>query len=558
METGDKQQFQQAENTLGRFFLRARRIAAHSLAVDHSELEALANPKLSGTLGNDGSIEIRRQLPDEEIFESLASRLRPLLLKTESIHYAKVLEAIETVIKRCEQASTYSDALLGKYACLRNDWGQFDEAKPIALRYSTQMAKKDGSDSTPEVSDSQLALAWLYGDLVHVDVRGQKKSGTHLPIKERFLGAVSYFSSVAILCARTMEFVSELADLGAFELSEETTSTAVVVGTNEIVETGTAYFAPVGTEMPKMNVLDQQFPVGFKQLTVTEMLRTDDRNQVQLQIESSDGSLVAEYEAAVTHRESQGERMEWHVLVAGCVEYRFTCRIQDNVASDLQLEIKVLTLTTNRMFLDKYLFERACNQGSLLRFRVLERDFIALEMGNTSDQNIQELDFNIGIFQDLITIENITSEHLSVPIDPVAIREVVELRQTRLLWEGNVVPLRCGALKITIRAGETPQAVIAPEGTRTIGGTSYPTPQFLVTHPLMKPTTVESIPHTDPPQNSITMSIPVAEPFIGWVPEKKNIAGVSDLQRPVSLDFPHLDLTYLFGTWKIEDGISIS
>lgn len=196
MVSNDDQQFQKAEETLRRFVLRARRIAAHSLAKEPRELETLANPKMSGKINLDGTIELRRKLPDEEIFESLASRIRPLLLKTESIHYAEVLKAIDAVIRRREKAQTNSDALREKYTVLGNAWGQFNEAEPIALRYSTQMARKDGSESTPEVSDSQLALAWLYGDLVHVDVRGKKAPGTLLPIKERYSAAVSYFSSV--------------------------------------------------------------------------------------------------------------------------------------------------------------------------------------------------------------------------------------------------------------------------------------------------------------------------------------------------------------------------
>lgn len=557
MASNDDQQFQKAEDTLRRFVLRARRIAAHSLATEPRELETLANSKMAGTLNLDGTIEIRRKLPDEEIFESLASRLRPLLLKTESIHYAEVLKAIDAVIRRREKAQTNSEALREKFTVLGNAWRQFNEADPITLRYSTQMARKDGSEPTPEVSDSQLALAWLYGDLVHADVRGKKAPGTLLPIKVRYSAAVSYFSSVAILCAKTMELVSELADLGAFELPQETTSTDVVVGTKEIVETGRVYFAPVGTEMPRIDVLDQQFPECIRQLTITEMLRMDDRNHVKLQIESSGGVLVTEYDAAVTHRGMHEDRMEWHVLVAGCIEYRFTFRIEGDVACDLQLETKVLTLATNKMVLDQYLFERSCRQGSLLRFRVLERDFIALKVENHSSDNIQDLDINIGFLQDLVTIEQITSEHLLIPNEPVTIREIVELRQMRLLWEGNIVPLRCGTIKITALADQTPQYVLAPAGTRTIGGTEYPTPEFVVTHPLMKPTLVEPIPHTEPPQDSITMIVPAEEPFVGWVREKKDVTTHSDLERPVTLDLPLHDLTYLFGTWETENGISI-
>jgi len=38
-------------------------------------------------------MEMRRALPDEEAFESLAARVRPVLVKTESVHYRQVLAA---------------------------------------------------------------------------------------------------------------------------------------------------------------------------------------------------------------------------------------------------------------------------------------------------------------------------------------------------------------------------------------------------------------------------------------------------------------------------------
>ena len=41
---------------------------------------------------------IEQELPEEENFESLVARLRPLTVQKEPIHYAKVLAAIETAL----------------------------------------------------------------------------------------------------------------------------------------------------------------------------------------------------------------------------------------------------------------------------------------------------------------------------------------------------------------------------------------------------------------------------------------------------------------------------
>lgn len=46
-------------------------------------------------VGEDGaSVQMTRSLPAEEAFESLAARLRPLLLTGESIFHEKVCDAI--------------------------------------------------------------------------------------------------------------------------------------------------------------------------------------------------------------------------------------------------------------------------------------------------------------------------------------------------------------------------------------------------------------------------------------------------------------------------------
>lgn len=265
----------------------------------------------------DGTFQARRELPNEEVLESLTGRLRPLLLGSESVYCMKVLDAIDSVLAKQESGTAGLDALCEKATQLRKAWSFHDEKNYRTLRYSTQTAKIDGSESTPQVSDSQLALAWRYGDLVHVDDKGKKKPGTLLPIKERYSGAVHYFSSAALLCAETFDLVSHLADLEWFELGEQTRNTPVIVGTDELVSTVVAYLAPIGTEMPALDVSKRGIPEGFRQLTVTGLKRMEKGNQVQVRLEAEDGTVVEEYEAAVIWRQVEGGHHEWHTLVAG-------------------------------------------------------------------------------------------------------------------------------------------------------------------------------------------------------------------------------------------------
>lgn len=544
------------DETLQRFALRARRIAAHSLATDREKLAGLADFSISGTLSLDGTFQARRKLPDEEAFESLAARLRPLLLGSESVYYVKVLDAIESVLDRQEPGTAGIDALRERTDQLRRAWSSHDEKDPRALRYSTQTAKIDGSESTPQVSDSQLALAWLYGDLVHVDVKGQKKPGTLLPIKERYSGAVSYFSSAALLCAETFDVVIHLADLELFELGEQTMNIPVTVGVDELVSTGVAFFAPIDTEMPVLDVSSREIPEGFRQLTVTDLKRMEKENHVQVRLEAEDGTALDEYEAAVIWRHAEDGHHEWHTLVAGCVIYKLSFYLGEDGPVSSRCEVVVAKLTTNRMALNKSLFEGSLMRSAVMKFIVAGQEFFSLAHSNAADGGSKAIDISIDSLQDLVTIENVTGKELPLATNAAENWERAELRRIRLLWEGKVVPFTQGPLNITAEAGTVPEVLIVPAGTRTFAGIEYPTPGFIVRHPLMMAKSVQPVPDSDPPQHSMQMVVPLKEPFVAWVPERCAVESDLDLLNPTPWGLLHFDQSPFLGEWAAEPGLT--
>ncbi|MGB7448657.1 MAG: hypothetical protein WA892_05965 [Ornithinimicrobium sp.] len=68
------------ESPLAGFVVRARRVAAHPLARDHEALLVLAQDSFTLTLSPGHPAKMRRTLPPEELFESLAARARPVIL----------------------------------------------------------------------------------------------------------------------------------------------------------------------------------------------------------------------------------------------------------------------------------------------------------------------------------------------------------------------------------------------------------------------------------------------------------------------------------------------
>lgn len=230
---------------LSRFALRARRISAHSMASDRQALLSLSQVRLSGHIKLDGTMIVRRALPEEEAFESLAARVRPLLVKSESVYYQRVLDAIQSSVG--STAVDVPDELTSRLFALQHQWSTIDLDGKDVLRFVIQSTTADGSGATPQVSDTQLAAAWLYGDLVHVDTRGDKSDGLLFPVKERYSAAVAYFAHAAVLSLRTFDLVMALHQLGVIELDDDSFEADVVVGVNELVDESVAYVGPVGS-----------------------------------------------------------------------------------------------------------------------------------------------------------------------------------------------------------------------------------------------------------------------------------------------------------------------
>ena len=536
-----------AELTLRKFALRARRISAHSLASERERLAEMADFQLSGLLSSDGQLEIRRELPGEEVFESLAARLRPVLLPSESVHHGKVLTALVAILEQSNEDADDLEDVRSEVRRLRDAWSRHDADKPVLHRYAIQQAKADGSEATPRVSDGQMALAWLYGDLVHVDIKGEKRDGALVPIKERYAAAVSYFAEVAMLCAQTFDVIVDLTDRGLLQLGGDVMDVPVVVGSNELVDTAVAYFAPIGTPVPDFGVGMKSVPEGFRHLTPTELLRMDPANHVQVRLEAEDGSLVAEYDSAVSDRRSIDNRLVWRALVAGCVTFEVTFNVDGEQLEPADCDVQFTKPATNRMALDKAFFERNLYRCATIRFIVQGRDFLSLTPSNPTDEDLRDVDFSIDSFGDLVAIEEATGRPIPLATGSADNRQRAELRRFRLLWEGHIVAFTRGPVPTAAATGRAPRYICVPEGTRTFAGTEYPSPAFVLRHPLMTAENVEPISKSDPPRDSMQMVVPNDEPFVAWMPDRAVVETDADLENPTPWGLSHFDTSPALG-----------
>ena len=105
-----------SKEILEKFVLRARRIEAHSL-VSSQKLWRYLNPRITVKRSSSGMCNADFPFPDEEKFESLVARMRPLLVESESIYFSKVIQALDALVA--------SNVETGQSPVIKDLWEQF-------------------------------------------------------------------------------------------------------------------------------------------------------------------------------------------------------------------------------------------------------------------------------------------------------------------------------------------------------------------------------------------------------------------------------------------------
>jgi len=236
-----------ARERVERFVLRARRIEAHSLAEDLDKLIALGQAKMNfEVFVNNETEEVvatkgSQELPPEEQLESLAARVRPLLLNDDLLYYA-VLKSMKTLTHQVE-----NPRLRAALQTLRDNWKRHIEP----TREAAYIVQVEASESAPAryVDDSALASAWLYGDVVHASVKSlQEAEG--IDVRERYRAAAPLIARVALAAIGLLNVVRGCQEGGLLGLSEKAFIEEVVVGDQPFEFDAQISHAPPGTRMP--------------------------------------------------------------------------------------------------------------------------------------------------------------------------------------------------------------------------------------------------------------------------------------------------------------------
>ena len=503
-----------ATEILEKFVVRARRVREHSLAQDREQLRKYARYESKMLLSLTGEIRIEEELPDEEQFESLAARLRPLLLASESIYYTCVLDAIEELL-----GDTRSPEEIAAFKKFRDVWDSTDIEGVNVQGYSLQAVAPDGT-TTARISDSQLAAGWLYIDLVHVDPRFAKAQAVEHSLKDRFAAATRIFSRVAELALQTLEYLEVPERRTILGIDENVWEIPVTVALSESPILAQVYFAEAGTAPPDFETTPIEETVGWKEFTVTDVLRIRPGGKIAVHAVFAHGEETVD--GAVMSRKpvEGGERIE--VLLGDCAVFVFQVEVADGQIADIGLlERRPVAQTPDRMGRFARLLLRL-HEATSVDFEIPGLPGISASWKSASEAEAQSLKALELSMTDLEVIEQLSSNNVGALSAGFNSHDLRRLRMIRLLWEGKTVWGQVREIMCTGLEGLEPTAWILPEPVVTFGGIAVPTPPTIVySHP-----NVETLPVLGPrlenelEESAFLLRAPEGQELIAWSPER--------------------------------------
>lgn len=518
------------EETLRRFVIRARRVQAHSLVQDWDELQRHAQPGYRLSIDEKQRVTLTRSLPDnEEIFESLASRIRPLTVKAEPVYYAKVFGAIERYVGD----DSTDQGRRADVVALREQWDAAEIQGTQIQAYSMQAAKVDGSQASDVVSDTQLAAAWLYADLVHADAKGPKEKALAFPMRDRYTAAVRLFSRMAALTVRTLELIQSLQAAGVISLDDGAWEEPVVVGVSSLTEEGQVYFAPLGGGVPDLR---ESLEMGdpWKRLTHMEVLRMNPANRVQVLLRDSDSEVVSQHEAAIYQRPLVSESPTWEILIADSVILRFALDVHGDAVAGIGFSGWTMLDATNQLLLASARFVLEMHHASTMVLEIAGQALPPMETPTLDPEEYMEMVVLAETVDNIVAIEALSGNTFAPCNGGFDDRHRLRLRQARLMLEGHVVQGPKGEFKVTVNSGNPPQMIAVPASTLDVGGAVVQLPAFAMRHPGMRCTEVASAMGTDARQYLVAP--PDGARFLAWIPERVTVAQDADLVAPTQWD----------------------
>ncbi|MGW2689624.1 hypothetical protein ACWC6I_41525 [Streptomyces sp. NPDC001414] len=231
------------QRLLEAFVVRARRVEEHSLAADWEALVELTRMRINVHVDS-GEVRIRYELPPEEVVESAAARLRPILLEQEDCFHMKALAALGYICRTAPQDAEWIRAA-------RAEWrARVSPSTRDESGYWVMVA--DASTGEEHDLDAHgLAMAWIYGDVVHHDPE-RRQAGDPFGLRDRFRAAVPLVAWAMVGTIELLNFIRALNEAGTLQLRQEVFDEQVALKSTVWEEPAEMYYAPVGAQPPTL------------------------------------------------------------------------------------------------------------------------------------------------------------------------------------------------------------------------------------------------------------------------------------------------------------------
>ncbi|KJK35826.1 hypothetical protein UK23_42550 [Lentzea aerocolonigenes] len=524
------------------FVVRARRIEAHSLVRDPVVLASHAEDRFEMNLLVDGTTRLTHRLPpDEEVFESLAARVRPLLLGQESIYHTKVTKALKRLLDAAPDTAAQQHR--NELADLKNAWNAAASGDTYSV---AQLARSEDPQNVTPASNVLLAEAWMYIDLVHVDPDQTRRAALDCPMRTRYVAAVRYYCRVAQLVVRTLRYVEKLREAGVVELDHTMWEREVVVG-SDFVEEAVLYTAPVGTEPTGEDYSEE--PGGrWTRFTLIEAVRQDPRRRLRAVFRGSGGNSLAEYDGAFVPRPSNGDEVRRvDVLITDGVVCHLRLPAVPNAPGPVSMELAERS-ETNSADLARYRFLLLIDEAATVEFygEGDEEPHLTFTAPDLTDEQSMRAHASVEVLEDLQVVECLTGRRLGRFTGVTNDAERVLLRVTRMLYEGSVVKFVRSFGPRVEQSGELPQEehscfVREEPKTITVAGVEVPMPAFVLWHPQVSTQDLGPSPEHGTDARMFQVVTPAGQFFFALAPEFCSVASDDLAQHARTWDLHGID-----------------
>ncbi|WNE93852.1 hypothetical protein PS467_00070 [Streptomyces luomodiensis] len=211
---------------------------------------------------NNGEARIRYELPPEEVVESAAARLRPILLEQEDCFHMKALAALGYFCRTSPQDAEWIRAA-------RTEWRTRVNPSTREETGYCVMVADTATGQDHDLDAHRLAMAWIYGDVVHHDPE-RRKEGDAFGLRDRFRAAVPLIAWAMVGTIELLNFIRALHEAGLLQLRQEVFDERVALKSTVWEETAKVFFAPAGAEPPSL--ASTPLPEGWLPLNKTTNL----------------------------------------------------------------------------------------------------------------------------------------------------------------------------------------------------------------------------------------------------------------------------------------------